>query len=349
MMSQALLVTGASPPAHAISRLFRNLFGQTQCDHALSDIQRVRELAVKYSVNRALKWQTQNQCFSCHTVLPAVLSAGNSVNPEILSSVERRLANFDQAPVWYPEQEKASRSTELIMSLLTQTQAGQTPKPEFFQKLMSLQEEDGAWAWLDYDLHPWESDRGRVYGATLASIALVRAGAIDNPAYAPMVSKIRSFLKSIAEDSNSFIWQKTATLWAEAEGVGALSSSKAAQIATEIMGLQHRDGGWSMNALGTWTKKGRRASSPGDKSDGYASAFNLYVIKRWMASSSFAGQSSGVKDQAKSVMNQGISWLLRNQKTSGTWESSSVNRDNAFNHGLIEDAAAGFGAMVLGD
>lgn len=326
----------------------RNVLGQSSCDHSLVSLRSVRELALRYSERRALEWQSRQKCFSCHTVLPAVLSS-ERIHPDIMASVDQRLANWDSNRVWYPEQAQASRSTELIMSLLAKAKAGQPIEPRFFQTLMQLQEGDGAWAWLDYDLHPWESDRGRVYGGTLAAIALVRSGAIHEASLQPMVSKLKAFLRAKAEQANSFLWEQMAVLWAEAEGAEVLGGEKSAALARKLVAIQHEDGGWSMNALGDWTKRGDRPVSSGSSSDGYASAFTLYVIKRWMASPEFAALPQATRDGTRAAFNRGVDWLLAHQATSGTWPSASVNRDNNFNHGLIEDAAAGFGAMVIAE
>ena len=118
-----------------------------------------------------------------------------------------------------------------------------------FENLWKLQftrgEGVGAWAWLYFDLAPWESDGAAYYGAALAAVAVGLAP--DDYATSAGVQErlalLRAYLRQDSESRSPF--DRIMLLWASSELSGLLNSDEQQSIIRDVMSLQTSDGGWS--------------------------------------------------------------------------------------------------------
>ena len=75
--------------------------------------------------------------------------------------------------------------------------------------------------------------------------------------------------------------------WADSQLGGIINKTELKQAIKEIGAKQDADGGWSINQLSKWKKKGVSTPAQTDTSDAYATAYVLFVMKQ-----------SGLKDDS---------------------------------------------------
>ncbi len=309
------------------------------CNGLFRSASQVETRAVKYSEKKALKWQRENQCLSCHTVL--TYAVGVEVpHRDLLTGVNSRLENWGRNELWYPERAAASLSTELIINLVIKSKSDGTVDPKFLRQLMQYQKADGGWDWLSFDLEPYESKRGRAYGAALVAMVMAKTGNLNKAEFQPMLEGLRKFLRATANSRSAFLWEKLSALWAEVEIKGVLTDENGGvseeNLLDKLFSHQNADGGWSMNDLGNWEKQGASAMAGADVTDGHATAFASFVVARVLK------QRNGLGQVYKDRFLKGMKWLVSAQTADGSWDAVSLNRENRFNHSLMEDAATGF-------
>ena len=98
----------------------------------------------------------------------------------------------------------------------------------------------------------------------------------------------------------------------------------------ELVKLQHDDGGWSLPSLGTYARRDKSANDPKAESDGYATGFVSFVLKR--------------ADANHPAFSKGVAWLKSNQRESGRWFTRSLNNDKAH---YIANAGTAFAVMAI--
>jgi squalene-hopene/tetraprenyl-beta-curcumene cyclase len=210
-------------------------------------------------------------------------------------------------------------------------------------QLWSQQKENGAWAWLDFGLNPWEKD-GAYYGASLAAVAVGMAGK-DYRAGAGVKSKVSALKKYLqSESAGQPLHHRTVALWASSWWPGLLSDQARKKLIEELLDTQEADGGWSLaklgkkaTARGDW--KAHQVYPEGEGSDGYATGLAVLVLKR-------AGVAA---DTPK--LQKGMVWLASRQKE-GTWPTAWLNkrRDPQSNAGkFMRDAATAFAVLALAE
>ena len=303
-------------------------------------------------------------CVSCHTTLPyalarpalrAALGEAGPTIPEahLLEGVRKRVELSNEVEPFYPDQTlglpktSESRGTEAILNALTlashDAYEGQLTGDTrlAFENLWKLQftrgERAGAWAWLYFDLAPWESGRSAYFGAALAAVAV--GVAPDDYATSPELEErlelLVAYLRQGADSRPPF--DRVMLLWASTELSGLLARDEQQAIIDDVLGLQTSDGGWSLTSLGPWERP--NGFSPGLGSDGYATGLVAFVLQQ-------AGASPG--DEG---LREALDWLVRNQDpVSGRWPASSLNRarDPESDTGLfMADIATGFAVLAL--
>lgn len=306
----------------------------------------------------------ETSCVSCHTSLPyalarpALRSALGEADPttleaELFADVEKRVRLWNEVDPYYPDQTvglpktSESRGTEAILNALTlaarDAREGHLTDVtrRAFDNLWKLQftrgEGAGAWAWLHFDLAPWESDGAEYFGAALAAIAVGiapddYAGAGENE---ERLALLRAYL--LQDPGGRPPLDRVMLLWASAELPGLFTPRQAQSIVDDLGRLQNSDGGWSLSSLGAWQRQDGRA--PDHSSDGYATGLIALVLQR-------AGMSPSQEN-----LRGALTWLVRNQDpTTGLWRTSSLNkeRDPNSDRGLfMSDAATAFAVMAL--
>ncbi len=331
-----------------------------------------RSAAADYLDGRQTWWETwpvaerdhDTSCVSCHTTLPYALArptlrpalgeTGPTV-PEVhlLEDIEKRVTLWNEVDPFYPDQTfglpkaSESRGTEAILNALILSNRDAlegrltSETLEAFENLWKLQftrgEGRGAWAWLYFDLAPWESDGAAYFGAALAAIAV---GIAPNQYAASTeiqdrVVLLRAYLQQ--DWGNRPPLDRVMLLWASSELSDLLTQDQKQSTIADVLRLQNPDGGWSLPSLGRWERPDGLSPDPG--SDGYATGLVTFVL-----------QKAGVLPAQENV-SRALAWLVQNQdSTSGRWPSTSLNRerDPTSERGLLmADAATGFAVLAL--
>jgi squalene-hopene/tetraprenyl-beta-curcumene cyclase len=164
------------------------------------------DLAARYLDARAAEWiawpksarSHDSNCISCHSSLSYLLARGSlslrlgereapAPAKKLLADIRRRVDAWSEAKPWYafsPEKIEQSRGTEAVINAFLLCVADATsPLPVLtpgtktaLANLWAIQLTDGAnkggWAWLDFELEPWESKHAAHWGATLAAIGV---------------------------------------------------------------------------------------------------------------------------------------------------------------------------------
>ncbi len=331
-----------------------------------------RAAAAAYLDGRAAWWRTwpiadrdhETSCVSCHTTLPyalarpALRAALGETGPrvpevDLLRDVEKRVALWDEVDPYYPDQTvglpktSESRGTEAILNALIlasrDAQEGHLTREtrRAFENLWALQftrgEGRGAWAWLYFDLAPWESEVAAYFGAALAAVAV----GIAPDEYATSteiedrVASLKAYLQDDSESRSAF--DRVMLLWASSELPDLLTRDQQQSIIADVTRLQNADGGWSLTSLGQWEPPD--GFSPSLESDGYATGLIAFAL-----------QKAGVSP-AEENLSEALAWLVQNQDpTSGMWPASSLNRerDPTSDRGLLmADAATAFAVLAL--
>ncbi len=310
---------------------------------------------------------TKTTCLSCHSFVPYMLARPalrklvgetDPAGPEgkSLAQIKERVAHWDEldTPAWKlaydssAEKKRQSRGTEAVLNALvlaTEDRMAGTSGPssataKALDHLWSTQRVDGAdagsWDWLDFGLEPWEAGDGRVFGATLAALAVGRAPGYDlqSGGARPGVEKLRAYLRSQFADENLF--NRLAILRSAAVVEGLLTDPERARLVDEVLATQRDDGGWSLASLGEF----RRSDGTPEEtaSDGLGTGFVVDALR-----------SSGLPRTHTGVA-KGLDWLRRNQQKDGGWAAVSLNkkRDPKSHVGrFMSDAATAYAVLAL--
>ena len=195
--------------------------------------------------------------------------------------------------------------------------------------------EAGSWDWLDFGLEPWEAGDGRVFGATLAALAVGSTPGYDLKAdVAPRVERLRAYLRARFADQTLF--NRAAVLRALAVLDGLLTAAERSGLIEELLKAQHDDGGWSLASLGDFQ---RSDGTPEDAaSDGCATGFVIDALR-----------ASGLPRSHPQVA-RGLDWLRGHQQKDGGWPAVSLNkkRDPKSHVGqFMSDAATAYAVLAL--
>ena len=302
-------------------------------------------------------------CVSCHTALPYALarpllrgSLGEAQRsaPEtaLMENVRTRVRQWNEVAPFYPDQTRGipktseSRGAESVLNaaILAAQDASQgtlsADTRTAFANMWALQMKtgdlNGAWAWLNFRLEPWESEQAPYFGASIAAIAVGNAPS----AYASQsenrasVDALRGYLGKQLEHQHTF--NRLMGLWASTKLSGTLTVAQQRAIADEAFSKQQSDGGWSMSTLAPWKRSD--GSAEDSTSDGYATAVATLALDQ-----TGFGADSRVK--------RGLQWLVEHQdRSTGGWTATSLNKQRDPNSDagrFMSDAATAYAVLAL--
>ncbi len=291
--------------------------------------------AVHFMDSAALHWQAKKNCFSCHTNY-SYLYARPLVPIETPALKEvRQFAEEMVTKKWpakgptYKADTVATAMALAFYDVATTKKLHATTKLAF-DWMWKMQRPDGGWDWLKCNWPPMEIDDH--YGVTLAAIAV--GAAPGNYAQTAEAKKgmddVRRYLK---DNPAPMLHHEAMLLWAASYTEDLIPAAQKKTTLGKLLTLQRPDGGWNLPSLGKW-KRGDSKEQDLETSDGYATGFVIYVLRR-------AGLS--VKDAR---IQKGIAWLKHNQRVSGRWFTRSAFRDSKH---YITHAGTAFAMMALAE
>lgn len=314
-------------------------------------------------------------CVSCHTALPYALARPalrSAMNQKEISGIENALIKNvitrtrlwnETAPYYsdaeYGERAAQSRGTEAVLNalILANYDAGSgelsSETRTAFGNMWALQrkagKQKGSWDWLQFNQEPWEAEDSVYYGACLAAIAVAAAPA--NYASTPGIQENRAMLRDYLrrESTSQSTLNRIFLLWASTRVPGLLNSQEQQSIVNEVLSRQRFDGGWRLASIAwswrNWTPKSllnmwvREDGTPlAGKSDGLATALATLVL-----------QEAGVPRDNIQIQ-RGLSWLMNNQESEGSWPALSVNKRRHISPEtarFMSDAATAFAVLSL--
>ena len=302
--------------------------------------------AVAFSLEKAagfldaasLNWQKQRKCFTCHTnyaflyarpqLDAAHVGAGvahQTVRQFAEELVEKRWV--DKGPRW--DAEVVATAAALAFNDAATTGKLHPVTLKTFDRMWTLQREDGGWKWLKCNWPPMESDDH--YGACLAAVAVMVApeNYRDSPAAQAGLAKLQGYLEKNPPPS---LHHSAMLLWASSYGGDFLTADQKQKTVEQLVALQQPDGGWTLPSLGAELWKRDDGSEQSKDSDGYGTGFVVYVLR----------QSGIPADDPR--LQKGIAWLKQNQRESGRWFTRSLKKDG---HHYISHAGTAFAVMAI--
>jgi squalene-hopene/tetraprenyl-beta-curcumene cyclase len=303
-------------------------------------------------------------CVSCHSAAPYALarpvlrrhlgeSAPSAQEQKLIANVSKRVTLWNEVAPFYPDQTRGlpksseSRGTEAVLNALVlsarDAQAGtladdtRAALANMWALQMKTGDLNGAWAWLNFHLEPWESPGAPFMGATLAATAVGMApgGYASSAEATEGLTRLRAFLGRGFATQNLF--NKLMLMAASGTLDGLISVEQRDAIANEARSLQQPDGGWSLSGFGAWTRTDE--SAPDTHSDGLATALATLALQR---------ASVPPSDPA---LKRGLDWLRHNQDpATGQWWTASPNkqRDPATDAArFMSDAATAYAVLSL--
>jgi len=301
-------------------------------------------------------------CVSCHTAVPYALARARlrpllgETGPKrgenrLLENVTQRVRLWSQTSPFYTDEKYGagksaqSRGTESVLNALilaaNDARVGRLSSDTraAFEHMWELQrtagEAAGSWAWLDFNLAPWEAAGSDYYGAALAAIAVGSApeGYASSPAIQEHVRLLRDYLQR--EYPTHSLHEHLLLLWAATQLPGILEPARQEEIVARALQLQNSDGGWSLYSLDRDARK--TDTLPATASDGYATGLVSLILQR-----------AAVHGEP---LQRGLSWLDNAQRRSqGSWMTNSLNkrRDPTTPIGrFMSDAATAYAVLAL--
>ncbi len=275
------------------------------------------EKGISFLDETSMAWTNKYKCFTCHTNFIHQIAVSDlekkpahyfTVRGKLVELVEKRWKN--SGPRWDAEVVMAAtslafhdRNNSGKLSPVTHTA---------LDRIWKVQKPNGGFDWLKCNWPPMESDDE--YGAVIAAVGVSAAPEeyLKSDSAHAGVKKLKDYLKKHRIEK---LHHRAMLIWAESLASGWISKSESNAIVAELLKLQNPDGGWNTPSLGDWDRDD--GAKPDKKtSDGYATGFALFILRK-----------GGVSADSKSILN-GLKWLKANQRESGRWYTRSVSRDN---------------------
>lgn len=301
-------------------------------------------LAKEFSLTRtatfldgvAVGWTREKKCGTCHTNYPYLMArpllkdSALTGHDEVRKFFEQRVAGWETAkgkPRWDTEV-VATAAVLAYNDALTTGQLHPLTR-RALDKSWTLQQANGSWNWIKCAWPPFEHDD--YYGATLAAVGIGHAP--DDYAKGASakdgLAKLRDYFRAVpAPDLHHKAW----LLWASLKLDGLMTAEQREVVVRDLLALQRPDGGWSLASLGDWKGHDGRANDAGAASDGYATGFVVFVLRR-----------AGVPADGD-ALRRGVAWLRGHQRESGRWFTKSLNTDAGH---YIANAGTSFAVMAL--
>jgi len=304
-------------------------------------------------------------CISCHTSLPyalvePILPGNYAAYDDLIANISNRVLTWADNTPWYSERKlegmakhvgappdvlkgtlsgPGSRGVESVFNAvilgMRDAYAGVDAREDTSRAFRNMWAEQlksgvavGRWDWIQANLLPWEVTDSDIWGASLACVA---AGMYPELSPQADVQLLQDSLKQASASDEVSLHVKSAILWCDAElGGQLLDRYVAANIATDLLELQHEDGGWALRELGPWANwEGSDAdccAQRENRSDAYATGFVTLTLTR---------SQPLISTEQTEQLNNAVAWIDRQLANPYPAEPRN-NRMNSGEGGLPE-------------
>jgi squalene-hopene/tetraprenyl-beta-curcumene cyclase len=224
----------------------------------------------------------------------------------------------------------------VVQAFLLAQQGFSQETQQAFDRLWAAQSPDGGWPWYDLHLDPWEMPESRVFGASIAALAVgsTPRDYRDRPEVRQHIDALVRFIEK--NEQGQPFHNRLMLLWASTKLPEAFSATKRSAAIDQARSTQQSDGGWTIAALGPFSAHPSAPASEG--SNAYATAFTAFILEQ-------AGVSA-----SDPMLKKALAWLRSHQSKEGYWDASSLNKKyeaGSMMESFMRDAATGYAAMAL--
>lgn len=312
------------------------------------------EKAKSYQDKRNKDWSERNKCLCCHTTLPYMLARGldqsSKVNFDKFKALAIEKVENPHLQPWYAAdmQGRDSRPTEAVLHALTLIMHDISSNVRLSEttlksvdRIFENMDSSGKIHWLDYNLQPFESKKGELWGNSMAILAIEMAQNNSNYiAPAERYNKLKTYVlgnnnKLKPNEMSVLIWANSLNIRNDRISNKVLTADLYNNFLSKIVSTQNADGSWNQKAV-----LGQGKNQP----DTYSTAIALIGLIK-------AGQGN-IPSAHKAA-----SWLASQQQTgnflnmgadSTFWVSTSMNRENVlFNNRFASDFATSYATLAL--
>lgn len=314
--------------------------------------QQITELIDKskaYQDKRTKEWSERNKCLCCHTSLPYMLVRGldqnSKVNFDNFKEVAAKSVENPEARPWYVHDQagRSSKPTEAVLNALTllmydiSKQSVLNPITlKAIDRVFENIETNGRIHWLDFNLHPFESKKGELWGNSIAILTIELAKKhSDYKPPAAQYGKLKAYIIGKTEQLKP--QEMSVLLWANSLGRGhnILTSAQMRDFLGKLIESQNENGSWNQKAVLGYGENTENI---------YGSAISLIGLIK-----SGQGSSPAAHRAAKWIADQQITGNnLEMGNASVFWPARSMNRVNSLrNDRFASDIATSYSALAL--
>ncbi len=267
----------------------------------------------------AVQWTRERKCMSCHTnmfylaVRPR-LEGDDHGWKEVRTFTETEMARWLQTGKPRGDAYVVVAAFALVMNDVGTTGRLSDSARAALDLMWKYQKPTGEWNWLKCDWPPMEHDD--YYGAVLAALAVGYAPDHyrNTPAARQGMARLKQYLTQTPPPDRH---HAAMLLWASSRLDGILSVQQRERMIADLKALQRRDGGWSLPALGSYTRRDGTVNDPDAPSDGYATG----LVTLALLDASVPPDDPAIRKSRE--------WMMTYQRRSGRWFTRSLNTDKA--------------------
>jgi squalene-hopene/tetraprenyl-beta-curcumene cyclase len=272
------------------------------------------EKANAYVDGVARFWMTQNSCGACHANYSYLMMPASRSRPAEMDRTRRFLETREtKRPIQFVSgAETAAIALALVWDDRATAGRLSVSADNALTRMWNQQQPSGSWRKLGCGEFPSAENDG-YYTATLAALAAGMApdGYAGSPRAQKGIATLRNYFGKTPPPN---LHHQGMLLWASLYLDGLMTKAKRDQTIKDLLSRQSPDGGWNLQdlQLPLGLEGGKRGPNLGlDPSDGYSTAFVLYVLRQAHVSPS------------RPEIVRGVRWLTKNQRESGRWFTPS--------------------------
>ncbi len=226
----------------------------------------------------------------------------------------------------------------VVQVFLLATQDFSSETQQAFDRLWAAQMPDGGWPWYNLNLDPWEMPESRMFGASIAALAIGNTPKEyrEKPEVGDHIAALVAFVNRTANQQDQPFHNRLMLAWASTKLPEIGLEQKRKGAIDQARQTQQRDGGWTIASLGPW--KAHPAARISEGSNAYATALTAFVLEQL-----------GVRSSDPMLKNA-LAWLREHQTERGYWDAWSMNtryEPGSMMENFMRDAATGFASLAL--